>query len=60
MSMSDPTIASLPECAPQEPHFDERLPVREDRPDLNFNQKRRPVITDEDWQEVSPTERGRR
>ncbi|GFH26690.1 uncharacterized protein HaLaN_24879, partial [Haematococcus lacustris] len=36
----------------EQPFYDERLPVREDRPDLNFNHRRRPMLTDEDWQQV--------
>lgn len=36
----------------QEPHFDERLPMREDRPDLNFNEKRRAITTDAEWRAV--------
>ncbi len=35
-----------------QPYFDERLPVREDRPELNFNEKRIEVTTNEEWQEV--------
>ena len=33
--------------------YDERLPVREDKPELNFNEKKRVLETDEKWQEVS-------
>lgn len=43
-----------PPCAPpQEPCYDSRLPVREDRPDLNFNVKHAPVATNEQWKAVS-------
>jgi hypothetical protein len=36
----------------EQPYYDERLPVREDRPELNFNAKRVPISSDHTWQEV--------
>jgi hypothetical protein len=36
----------------QEPYHDERLPVYEDKPHLNFNLKRRPIADDQAWQAV--------
>jgi hypothetical protein len=36
----------------QEPYHDERLPVREDRPELNFSEKRTAINTDEEWHAV--------
>ena len=38
----------------QEPYYDERLPEREDKPELNFNVKRRPITDDATWHAVSP------
>jgi hypothetical protein len=34
------------------PYFDDRLPVRGDRPDLSFNVQRREIAATEEWQEV--------
>ncbi|GIL66635.1 hypothetical protein Vafri_20126 [Volvox africanus] len=36
----------------ENPYFDERLPAREDKPELNFSQKRTPIRTDDEWQEL--------
>lgn len=36
----------------EQPHYDERLPLRDDKPDLNFNEKRLVIKTDAEWQEV--------
>eukprot|EP00983_Pelagomonas_calceolata_P113244 1159965-Pelagomonas_calceolata.AAC.1 len=36
----------------QEPHYDSRLPVREDRPDLNFNIRQAQICTDDEWRMV--------
>lgn len=36
----------------ENPYFDERLPAREDKPELNFTQKRTLIRTDDEWQEV--------
>ncbi|KAG1678758.1 hypothetical protein FOA52_012798 [Chlamydomonas sp. UWO 241] len=33
-------------------HFDERLPVRDDKPELSFNQRRAEILTDDQWQEI--------
>jgi hypothetical protein len=34
------------------PYYDERLPVKEDMPELKYNIKSRQIINDEDWQMV--------
>ncbi len=36
----------------ENPYFDERLPAREDKPELNFTHKRTLIRTDDEWQEV--------
>eukprot|EP00198_Chlamydomonas_reinhardtii_P003541 XP_001692877.1 flagellar associated protein [Chlamydomonas reinhardtii] len=36
----------------ENPYYDERLPAREDKPELNFSQKRTPIRTDDEWQEL--------
>lgn len=36
----------------ENPYFDERMPAREDKPELNFSQKRTLIRTDDEWQEV--------
>mmetsp|Transcript_26929 Transcript_26929/g.69418 ORF Transcript_26929/g.69418 Transcript_26929/m.69418 type:complete len:871 (-) Transcript_26929:1245-3857(-) len=36
----------------EEPHYDSRLPVREDRPDLNFNIRQAQICTDDEWRMV--------
>ncbi|KXZ56071.1 hypothetical protein GPECTOR_2g953 [Gonium pectorale] len=36
----------------ENPYYDERLPAREDKPELNFSQKRTLIRTDDEWQEV--------
>lgn len=35
------------------PHYDPRLPTREDRPEMDFSKKRFQITTDSQWQEVS-------
>ncbi|KIY92397.1 flagellar associated protein [Monoraphidium neglectum] len=35
------------------PYFDDRLPVRGDRPDLSFNVQRREIAATEEWQEAA-------
>ncbi len=47
-----PHARGIPFPRPQEPYYDERLPVREERPELNYNVKKRAVVSDEEWREV--------
>lgn len=40
----------------ESPYYDERLPPREDRPELDFSTKKRLIADDHQWQEVRGAE----